>query len=383
MALSVAQLLTPVSKAGVFQFLVDQLESAGFNSSSWHDGSVQRDILEGFATVGSDFTNVVALLTSAVFNELATGAALTKFSASHYDNTRIAAVKTRGPMRLTTAAGAGPYTVAIGDLVVSDSANGYTYRNVTGGTLTGGTVNDSILFEAEVAGSSRNVGANTITVLNTALAGVSVTNPVITGTTWYTTAGADEESDAALRTRNRTKWSLFALGRPSDAYRNIALTVAGISRVYVDDTNSRDTGFTDVYLAGPTDTAAAGDVVAVQALYDLYEAISATTTAFAAATKTINVVGKVYIKSSANTAAGRERVRQAVRNYINGLDLGGVILPPSTTGVVSLSEIIGAVTSVPGVESFTCTAPVANVPLDPGQCAVVGTLPADGDFVSV
>lgn len=383
MALSIAQLLTPVSKAEAIQWLIDQLGAVGFNASSWQSGSIRRTMLEAFATGGSDLTIAVRIMTEAGFNALASGALLTDFSKSRYDNTRIAAVRTRGPLRLTTAAGSGPYTITIGQLVVKDATNGYTYRNVTGGTLTGGTTNDTIIFEAEVAGSSRNVGTNTITVLATPLAGVTVSNPVITGSTWYTTAGADEESDAALRTRNITKWALFSLGRPADAYRNMALGVAGVTRVGVDQTNSRGTGFTDCYLAGPTATASAQNVTDVQALYTLYEAAGATTTAFAATEKTINIVGQIFIEASKNTAAGREAVRQRLRDYINGLDIRGVILPPATTGVVPKSELIGAVTSAPGVKSFPMTSPNSDTPLLVNEVAVVGSLPADNDFVSV
>lgn len=383
MALSVAQLLTPITKAEALQWLIDQLGAVGFNASSWQDGGIRRTMLEAFATGASDLAIAVRLMTEAGFNALASGPLLTEFSESHYDNTRIAAVRTAGPMRLTIAAGSGPYTVTAGQLVVSDEVNGFTYRSTNGGTLSSGTVNDTITFQAEVAGASRNLGVNTITVLTTPLAGVTVTNPVITGSTWYTTAGADEESDAALRLRNITKWALFALGRPSEAYTNMALGVAGVTRCTVDATNATGAGFTDVYIAGPTATASGGNVASVQALFDDYEAISATTTAYAATEKTINVTGTIYLTASTNTASGRERVRQAIRDYINGLDIGGVVLPPATSGVVPKSELIGAATAIPGVVSFNMTAPLTDTALLVNEVAVVGALPLDGNFTSV
>lgn len=383
MALSIAQLTTPLSRDEAFEFLIQQLDALGFTASSWQSGSKQRTFLELFALVWSDVSHTVKTLVQAVYNELAEGDTLSALARSWYDNTRLEAVATRGPLRLTTAVGSGPYTVGVGELVVADANYGYTYRNVTGGTLTGGTTNDTIIFEAEVAGANRNVAPNTITVLQTALAGVSVTNPIISGSTWYTTAGADEESDAALRTRNRTKWATLSIGRPSDAYINLALQVPGIRRAKPDDTNARGTGFTDVYLAGATATAAGADVSAVQTLFDTYEAASATTKAFAATEKTINVVGTVYIEGGKNTPAGREAVRQRLRDYINGLDIGGVILPPVSTGVVPMSELIGAVTEAPGVKSFVLSAPVTDTALGVHEVAVVGTLPADGDFQSV
>lgn len=383
MALSVAQLLTPITKAEALQWLIDQLGAVGFNASSWQDGGIRRTMLEAFATGASDLAIAVRLMTEAGFNALASGPLLHGFSRSHYANEVIKAVHTVGPMRLTIAAGSGPYTVTAGQLVVSDEVNGFTYRSTNGGTLSSGTVNDTITFQAEVAGASRNLGVNTITVLTTPLAGVTVTNPVITGSTWYTTAGADEESDAALRIRNITKWALFALGRPADAYRNMALGVAGVTRVNVDQTNSRGTGFTDVYLGGPTAPASAQNVTDVQALYTLYEATGATTTAFATSAKTINIVGQVFIEAGKNTAAGREAVRQRLRDYINGIDIGGVVLPPASSGVVPKSELIGAITSAPGVKSFPMTTPNSDTPLLVNEQAVVGSLPADIDFVSV
>ncbi|GMV19472.1 MAG: hypothetical protein AMXMBFR56_76960 [Polyangiaceae bacterium] len=371
--ITLAELLSPVRRANTLQGILDRLDAVGFNASSWQEGSIQLDLVESAAVAWADLSAAVRVMAAGAFSSLASGALLTQHAKSFYGNLRLEAVKTKGPLRLTTAAGAGPHTIAVGQLVVSDIANGYTYRNVTGGTLTGGTNNDSIEFEAEVAGASRNVGVGTITKLNTPLAGVTVSNPVLTGSTWYTRAGADEESDTKLHTRNVTKWALFALGRPSEAYTNMALQVAGITRVYVDDTNARDAGFVDVYCAGPTATAAGADVTAAQAIFDAYEAASATTTAFAAPEKVLNVTATVYVTAAKNTAAKQAAILKALQDYVNGLPLGGIKLPPSTTGVVPRSELEGAMTALTDVVAVAMTSPNADVPMALNEVAKEGT----------
>lgn len=370
--ITLAELLSPVRRANTLQGILDRLDAVGFNASSWQEGSIQRDLVESAAVAWADLSASVRVMAAGAFSSLASGALLTQHSKSFYDNVRLEAVKTKGPLRLTVAAGAGPHVISVGQLVVADATNGYTYRNVTGGTLTVGN-NDGIEFEAEVAGASRNVGVGTITKLNTPLAGVTVSNPVLTGSTWYTRAGADEESDTKLHTRNVTKWALFALGRPSEAYTNMALQVAGITRVYVDDTNARDAGFVDVYCAGPTATAAGGDVTAAQAIFDAYEAASATTTAFAAPEKVLNVTATVYVTAAKNTAAKQAAILKALQDYVNGLPLGGIKLPPSTTGVVPRSELEAAMTELTDVVAVAMTSPSADVPMALNEVAKEGT----------
>ena len=54
-------------------------------------------------------------------------------------------------------------------------------------------------------------------------------------------------------------------------------------------------------------------------------------------------------------------VKQAIDDFVNGLAIGGTVIPPGPPGKMLFSELIAAITSVDGVESVVLTTPSADV----------------------
>ena len=129
MALSIEQLLDPVTEAEALEQILDIFESLGFSARSWQSGSIARTIVQAMAVLRSDSSELAVTIAAGFLNELSTGDFLTLLSDSHYDNQRTEAVRTRGDIEVVTAAGAGPYALAAGDVLVQD-AFGNTYRNL-------------------------------------------------------------------------------------------------------------------------------------------------------------------------------------------------------------------------------------------------------------
>ena len=370
--ITLAQLLTPDSEDVYLQWCLDTLGSLRFNVTSWQTGSRQRTIVQLFAKLGADIHKLIAALAAAGFNRLATGDGLTAFSASRYANVRYPATRTTGKLVLSDDASVGPVTIAVGAYVYKDNVYGYTYRNTSGGTLAlDGTL--TIDIQAEVAGSSRNVGNGTIVDQVTPIAGVSCTNPAQAGTaTWITTSGTDQESDVDLRIRNEAKWPTLAIGsEPADAYIGWARSAAaGITRVVVDDTNPDGPGTLDVYVAGPSGVAAGADVTAAQALITAEQPETAVATAVAADDMAQAFTATVYVSAEFFTsgiiqAAKKAEIEAALSAYVNGLDIGGTVLPApdgdGVTGYCVATEWQGAVTAVEGVRGLGSPSPSANV----------------------
>ena len=71
--------------------------------------------------------------------------------------------------------------------------------------------------------------------------------------------------------------------------------------------------------------------------------------------------GTIHVTTSLNDATKQAEIEQAAIDYIDGLAIGGEILPPATTGVVVFSELLGASTAVAGVRSVALTSPTADV----------------------
>jgi uncharacterized phage protein gp47/JayE len=283
---------------------------------------------------------------------------------------------TQGTIVLTAAALAPPATINADDLVASTESD-ITYRNKTGGTLKpGGTL--ELMFEAEVAGAGGNVAPNTITILKTALAGVTISNPVLpAGTSWITRDGADQETDPELRRRNMTKWATLGMG-PALAYVYWAREAsASVKRVFVDDTNPRGVATFDIYVAGDSGEVSQNVVDEVdkylRGLTDSVVRVQKTANAkvIAAKKREVDDAAQVFILKQYDTPANRAAVHAARDAYFKSIPIGGTPLNDGGPGAVRLSALGGAmIARVPGVQNVAFTHLMRDEPLLKHQVAV-------------
>jgi phage-related baseplate assembly protein len=374
--LTLAQMRAAFTRDNALDELLTTLESLGFNVSAWQSGSVQRTFLYGAAEVWYRLQFYMASLSYYCFNDTSEGAALTALSDSHYDNQRLTATYTAGLVDFTGGAVGPPYIVAIGDLVVADNINGYTYRNTTGGTIpASGSV--TLTCQAEVTGTARNVANNTIDIMQTPLAGVTCNNPDPGTGTWITTLAIDDETDAILRARNTSKWGILSYAAPEEGYENMALRAnAAIARVWVNDALAV-TGFVSVYMAGSAGVVGAGPVADAQTEFDTYRPVTASVTGFASAAQAQAFTALVYVTTALYDGPGGTKeteIEAALATYINGLPIGGTVLPPGALGYMLFSELNEAVSAVAGVENITWTTPTADVLVTSTQIMTVGVV---------
>lgn len=158
-----------------------------FPVTSWQAGGVIRTLIAVWSVISRSFNDLIRAVTQGVLLELSSGAWLTLLAYNVYQVTRDAAVSTVGMVQLTDVSGA-PTVVGVGDLTVSDSS-GRRYQNDLAGTLPASAshffrvvaMND----DPTLTPSGYNVSNSTITTLVSALAGVSVNNPI----PWLTVFG--------------------------------------------------------------------------------------------------------------------------------------------------------------------------------------------------
>ena len=135
----------------------------------------------------------------------------------------------------TSAGGAVAFTgpentaIATGAQVSTEAPNAdadpVTFQSTEGGVIVGGSVTLQVV--ALDAGTQGNVPANAITVLNTPLNGVSITNPDATS------SGSDIETDDALSTRVMSKLRGTNGAGNVAYYENLALNYPGVGYVTV------------------------------------------------------------------------------------------------------------------------------------------------------
>ena len=194
--------------------------------------ALSQYVAEGLAKIGAQVSGILR----ALFLETSSGAGLTLFGASQYQLPRTISSTTFGQVLLTAVAGAGPYTIAPGDLTVgTPGSGGKLYTNTTGGVLTGpGTL--TITVQAIEPGVSSNVPVGSIGVMKTPLAGVTVSNPAVGASgTWITSPGTDGEpettqGDAAYKRRLLLRWAVAGELVTNPATGDITVVVASCTQ---------------------------------------------------------------------------------------------------------------------------------------------------------
>ncbi len=355
MAATLEELLTvPTSDENLAAYLT-QATAAGFPATSWQSGSVPRTLLEIEATTHAALRESIREIASGGLLDLATGGWLTLLAASQFDLARTAAVKTQGLATLTAAAGAGPYTITARTLWISDASD-RRYTNATGGTLsTGGTL--QLTWEAEYGGAAYNVANGAITTMVTPLAGVTVANPNPGTGSWITQSGADEEADAALRSRCRNRWALLGTGSTVDAYTYWALAGSNeVRRVSVrehDNLGVTADGHVSVIMAGSTGGVSGAAVTAVTSYIAARRPLCATVHVASATTKAVTVSGTATV-AIAFSAAAKAAVSTNLTSLASEIAIGGTVYK---------SAVIEAVMAAPGMVNYAPTLPAGDTAL--------------------
>lgn len=334
------------------QSKLDLLDSVGFTATSWQEGEPALALVELTAEVESQNSQVAVFLKGAYINATSSGEALTNFADSFYDNQRFGAVATQRTVSLACIATAGPYTLAPDGThdVVLQHPDGPTYRLINDGvtvfpvTLASGGSVSGLLFEAEVAGAAGNKAPNTVTILLTTLAGVTVTSDL------QSREGSNDETDAALKLRNKTKWALLSKYELIDlAVKNLCLVAGGgaITDAVVDATNPRGVGTFDVYVTGLLNTASPTDVANAQAAVNRYVMGASATPPIglvaAAPSVFLNITGTVFYQGSYDPEDLAAATQAALEELIKLIPLGGFDFYPGPSNVLPVNDIESAI----------------------------------------
>lgn len=222
---------------------LDTVDPEGFQPSNYAPGDPLRTLLELAGEGISDVERVVADIAAGGYLDTAEGEWLDELVQSHYGLSRQPSTFALGRVRFYAPPTEGvdvPAGMIVGTL------NGLKYQASQGATIEAGGYVD-LPVRAESPGTRYNVPVGTITELHTPLPGLTVTNPP----GWLLEAGADQETDTALRRRASLRWASLGGGATRAAYEYWALTAhPGVDRVTVLDQHPRGQGTADVVIWG-------------------------------------------------------------------------------------------------------------------------------------
>lgn len=350
-----SELIEPDPPDEVLQFLLTQLASFGFPTTSWQSGGRVYTVLRAVSVVVSDVITTVSEVAKGGLLGLSTQGWLTLLASESYDVVRFSATFAQGLVQMTVASGAGPYTINVGASIIKEALTGlrYTSSNEFSIILPAGPSSTLVPFKADTAGSAYNVPAGSGITFVTPMPGVTAAFIDNGLGTWLTAFGTDEETDDALRIRCRTKWATIGLHRAKDAYIYLAMNVPGVgtkaTKVSVDDSNPRGYGTLDIWVAGDAGPLPSADITIVSDYLVNMKSISCDLQVANAAALPITISATVTYQGAYVTAIGD--AQSNLQKLIQSTVIGGTLLR---------AQVIEEIMSVPGVVNVTIPTVLLN-----------------------
>ncbi len=373
--LTLQQLMTPATEAQVTETFLSALETMGMPARSWRQGGALRTILRTVAISYAGFTSVMSEFAKAGFLDTAQAGWLTLLARYVYGVTRRPSTFATGYVLFTNVGGAiyDGSNAGAGTVQVLATVAGKVKVYVTQEDLALSSPGDtqSVLVQAQEAGSASSAAPTLVNALQTQLLGVTVSNPL-------SVVGSDEQTDENLRETCRNKLAALSLLGPRGAYFyavDVALRIDG-SPVDINRRNvatDTTTGVVTVYCAAPTGAPLAEDLTAVRASVEVWARPDSVTAVVVGATPVAFAKSlTVWAKATPGLVAAsvQSAVEAALVSMIAEYPIGGDVKPPSTQGYLFATNIEGTAKSAhPSI--FAIDGVGEDLAIDPDEVATL------------
>jgi len=345
MPLTVAQVLAGTTKDQTLRYLLNELESLGFVTTSWQEGSIQRNVLETCAKSITSVTNLFGNFVRAVYTE-PSGEWLDFIGVIRFGVSRLPAIETVRQVTFTSAATAPNHNIAPGSIVAANGIRYLTTNTVNVFLGTGLTVD--IEVKAEFGGTDGNLPSSTALSLQTAYNGVTV---AFNGDP--TTEGTDTETDDRYWHRCQLAWAALTYSSGLRAYEFWALTAASsVDRVKAIN-NYPTTNAVRVVL----DPGTAAEIALVDAYVADKHPPNDSVTVSAAATYNQSVVYSPTVPKGTTVAA----MNAAMQDALDAMPIGGVIPAGAVVGKLLPERLAKVILCTFGGTSAGLTTPASEV----------------------
>jgi len=299
------------------------------------------------------------ILERAAFAATATGDALDGHAYTFGGMTRRPSMHSAGILRFARTETGAPLEVPVG--TVCSTNTGLQFITIEAANF---AIGESAADAAAIStsnGISSNVGAHRITVVISAVSGITgVDNPI------PFSGGSDEETNEALRSRIIAAFGVLAHGVP-ESYTTWALAADSLVFRASAWGQLRASNSVDIYIASIDGVAGSSLVDAVQAYIDPRRPLTSNVLVATAVLVDVDVTCTVYSDWSKDSSELEADVEAAIIAYLNWRtwDFGGE---------VTVAGILGAITAVDGVHDVTLSVPSANIALEPDELATPGVI---------
>jgi uncharacterized phage protein gp47/JayE len=301
-----------------------------------------------------------------------------------FDFALLPAVGASGTVRFTLSPVSASDTPIPAGTVVTEPGGRYQYLTGVDAVIAASASYVDITCYCSDVGVDTNVSALALTTLQSAIAGVTVSNPNAF------VNGADLEDDAGRKSRFRDYISNIARGTVAaikygastatlkNADGLVTERVASVSVVepYLVDPLTYPTALVWLYIHNGSGGTSVDLVADAQAIIDGYEATDGTLVpgykaagviveVSAAVEVEVDVTATVVIADNYDSAVAIAAAEVAVAEYLGGLGIGQSAL---------VAEIIALIMGIDGIHNCAVTAPAADVAVDADEKIMAGTM---------
>lgn len=350
MSLSPSQIIAASTETAVVDTVLSYLRDVGFRTTSWQDGSVQKELVRGLCKpVTAVLSTFAEVLDRLLVNPGGPNAGAWQDLRGTYwlQLPRLEAVRTVRGVVYTSAASAPSHVITVGSQFTAD---GVAFELLEGATLLPGTSSAVLSARALAGGTAGNVGTDAVCALVTPYAGVTA---ALDGDP--TTEGTERETNARYQRRQDLRLSELTYSIGIRAYELWALTAdASIDRVRA-WANSPDPNVIKIAIE-PGTLAQLANVAAYvsqrQAVNDQPESVAANPNP-----QTISLRPRIQVGTSSVAD-----IEAAITAYLDSMPLGGVMVAGASNGRLLPEAITRAVLcGLSGVESVGLLLPAAPV----------------------
>lgn len=324
-----------------------EVQSRNPELTDWREGSVNDAYLGGACVAVDEVVRVLVALFGAQFVDTATGGDLDALAADRFGLTRTAASASVGTLTFTRDSSTGVLEIPAGTTCKA-TVNGesVTFTTDEAGWMAAADDTVDVRATCTATGTTGNVAADTITTIVDAIPGDS--GATVTNADRFV-GGAPEESDAAFRDRIRRYFGTLRKGTVS-ALEAGALSVAGVSYVYVDETfvAPEDGGYVAVYVGDADGRGNDALADAVTTELEAWRAAGVRVVVTAAAREEISLALVLTIGANVDQTTLAANIRAAVLAYTNSLAPGATLYTSQVVAValaVSTSLLACSVTA--------------------------------------
>lgn len=257
---SILDEIIPVPDADAkMQELKEELAAEGFTITKWGSGGVFYWLTRICVQIHIELLRLARTILNNQFLRHAEGRWL-ELKAADFSKFRKAATRTQGYVTLIRSDYGQALIITKGHMFkTAPDINGdeLVYYALEDTVIQAGQAEGSVLVEAEAAGARYNVSEDQIRVSMLYMEGVSqVTNRQ----GWIYSEGADEESEAGLRSRTLASWEELSTNTTSAKLKAAVEAIPGVMCAYINDQHPRGQGTVDVIVVG-TAGEASGELV--------------------------------------------------------------------------------------------------------------------------